>query len=170
MASLTINKSCQQSKWKRFACKCYDNLATHSSYLIYYRLPEKYFSIEETEKLLELRNIVVPGEKKLTWDEITRRYNAYFARKKTTKQLRDKKVAIIKKNHSPNIWTQEQCKALLIEMEKPGKMDHILLAKRSMFEGKDNKQMYAKTQALRVKKIALLSAAATLGSKKKDLA
>ena len=112
----------------------------------------------------------MPEGMKLTWVETTRRYNAYFSKKKKTKQLLDKYVTIKMNNPSPNFWTQEQCKALLIEMEKPGIMDHILLAKRSMFEGKDNKQIYTKTQVLRVKKIALLSAAATLGSKKKDLA
>ena len=133
-------------------------------------MPENHYSIEEVEKLKELRNFVMPGGMKLTWVETTRRYNAYIAKKKTTKQLQAKYVTIKKNNPSTNFWTQQQCKALLIEMEKPGTMDHILLAKRSMFEGKDNKQMYTKTQALRVKKIALLSAAATLGSKKKDLA
>ena len=111
----------------------------------------------------------MPGRKKLRWIETTRRYNAYFAKKKTTKQLQAKYVTIKKNNLSTNVWTQQQCKALLIEMEKPGTMDHILLAKRSMFEGKDNKQLDSKTQALRVKKIALLYAAAALGSKKQDL-
>ena len=119
---------------------------------------------------MELRNFVVPGEKKLTWDEITRRYNAYIVKKKTTKQLQAKYVTIKKNNLSTNVWTQQQCKALLIEMEKPGTMDHILLAKRSMFEGKDNKLLQRKTQTLRVKKIALLSAATVLGTKKQDLA
>ena len=103
----------------------------------------------------------MPGGMKLTWIETTRRYNAYFLKKKTKTQLKAKYKTIKKKNPSPNFWTQQQCKALLIEMEKPGTMDHILLAKRSMFEGKDNKQMYTKTQALRLKKIGLLSAAAT---------
>ena len=114
---------------------------------------------------MELRNFVLPGGKKLSWDEITRRYNAYIVKKKTTKQLQAKYVTTKKNNLSTNVWTQQQCKALLIEMEKPGTMDHILLAKRSMFEGKDIKQMYTKTQALRVKKKAIFLAAATLGSK-----
>ena len=118
---------------------------------------------------MELRNFVLPGGKKLTWDEITRRYNAYIVKKKTTKQLQAKYVTIKKNNLSTNVWTQQQCKALLIEMEKPGTMDHILLAKRSMFEGKEKKKLDSKTQALWVKKIALLYAAAALGSKKQDL-
>ena len=105
----------------------------------------------------------------MSWDEITRQYNAYFAKKKTTKQLQAKYATIKKNNPSTNFWTQQQCIALLIEMERPGTMDHILLAKRSIFEGKDNKQLNAKAQALRLKKKALLSAASTLNSKKQDL-
>ena len=110
----------------------------------------------------------MPGGMKLTWVETTRRYNAYIAKKKTTKQLKAKYVTIKKNNQSTIFWSQQQCKALLIEMEKPGTMDHILLAKRSMFEGKDNKQLDSKTSTSS-EKIALLYAAAALGSKKQDL-
>ena len=71
---------------------------------------------------------------------------------------------------SPNTWTEDQCKAFLMEMEKPGTMDYKVMAKRLIFKGKEDKQFENKTAKLRLKKIALLSAAATLDSKKRDVA
>ena len=54
-----------------------------------------------------------------------------------------------------------QCKELLIEMEKPGTMDHIAVAKRSIFKGKDANQLRNKKNKLLMKKKLYLSADAT---------
>ena len=105
----------------------------------------------------------------MTWVETTRRYNTYFALKKTKTQLQEKFKTINKNNPSPNFWTEEQCKVLLMEMEKPEEMNHKVLAMRLIFKEKDKKQLRKKTYALRDKKRAYLSAAATLENKKQDL-
>ena len=112
----------------------------------------------------------MPEGKKLSWDETTLQYNSYFAKKKTKTQLVAKHHAMKMNNPSTNFWTKEQCKELLMEMEKPETMDYKVMAKRLNFKGKEDKQFENKTAKLRLKKIALLSAAATLDSKKRDVA
>ena len=94
----------------------------------------------------------------------------FFLTTKKKKKLQNRYDKIT--NYMPSLfaWTEEQCKALIMEMEKPGTMDYKVLAKRLIFKGKEDKQFENKTAKLRLKKIALLSAAATLDSKKRDVA
>ena len=112
------------------------------------------------DKLKELRNIVMGGMI-MTWDETTQKFNDFFSTTKTIQQLKGRYAKITHYKPSPNAWTDEQCKELFNEMEEPGTMNFKVLAKRLIFEKKDDKQLRNKTDQLWSKKNLFLSAAAT---------